>query len=63
MDARKTYSYKPLKYSKGYEVHKPQPGWQLPGGWGDREVKVGNNLPHIKWRDGSGNYGHIFFNE
>jgi RHS repeat-associated protein len=62
MDARKMYAFENDKYDRGYEVHKPQ-HWRYPGGWEEREVRHGNDLPHIKWRDGSGNYGHIFFNE
>jgi hypothetical protein len=56
------YSHKKQKYTKGYEVHKPQHG-SLPGGWEAREVRVGNDLPHLKWRDGAENVGHIFFKD
>jgi hypothetical protein len=63
MVACKMYSYKPLKYPKGFEVHKAQRGWHLPVGWGDREVEVGNNLPHIKWREGPDDIGHTFFKD
>ncbi|WP_275938034.1 RHS repeat-associated core domain-containing protein, partial [Cronobacter malonaticus] len=62
MDARKMYSYKKKKYSKGYEFHKPQHG-SKPGGWEKGEVSVGNDLPHIKWRDGANDQGHIFFED
>lgn len=56
------YSYKKNKYSKGYEVHKPQHG-SKPGQWEEREVSVGNDLPHYKWRDGPKDVGHIFFKD
>lgn len=62
MDARRMYSYKENKYSKGYEVHKPQHG-SKPGQWEEREVSVGNDLPHYKWRDGPKDVGHIFFKD
>jgi hypothetical protein len=62
MDTRRMYSYKENKYSKGYEVHKPQHG-SKPGQWEEREVSVGNDLPHYKWRDGPKDVGHIFFKD
>jgi len=62
MDARTMYSYKKKKYSKEYEFHKPQHG-SKPGGWEKGEVSVGNDLPHIKGRDGANDQGHIFFED
>ena len=41
------------RYSKGYEVHN-----QI----NDREMDVGNNLQHIKWKD-SKTGGHIYYNK
>ena len=71
LDRRKMYSYKKSRYVSGYEVHKPQPRLDSYGkkqtsssAWQEREVSVGNDLPHIKWRTNNGsNQGHIFFKE
>ena len=72
MDRRKMYS-NDGDYSKGYQVHKPQPradrgGNRLPAKqrWNKGEVDggVGNDRPHIKWKDQSGrDQGHIFFDD
>ncbi len=67
MDRRKMYS-DDGDYSKGYQVHKPQPGTNRSGDrlsakerWQRGETDVGNDLPHIKWKDQSGrDQGHIF---
>ena len=53
-----------VHYTKGYEVHKPQLG-SRPTSW-DRELEVGNDLPHMKWTEGTGAdwaEGHIFFGD
>ena len=72
MDRRKMYS-NDGDYSKGYQVHKPQPGADRGGNrlpakqrWNKGEVDggVGNDRPHIKWKDQSGrDQGHIFFDD
>lgn len=49
MNRYKNYTQK--KYSKGYEVHNVQ---------NPRELGVGNDLPHLKWKDGK-SLGHIFY--
>jgi hypothetical protein len=59
MDRRRNYT--PDAYGKGFEVHNAQ----IPTSRA-REMAVGNNLPHVKWRDNSGSSwggGHIFFGE
>jgi RHS repeat-associated protein len=72
MDRRKMYS-NDGDYSKGYQVHKPQPGADRGGNrlpakerWRKGEVDggVGNDRPHIKWKDQNGrDQGHIFFDD
>lgn len=44
---------KGVTYKKGYEVHNQQNA---------RELGAGNNLQHIKWKDGKAG-GHIFYNK
>ncbi len=51
MNRYKQYTYTKRKYSKGFEYHNE-------GNF--QELVVGNDLPHIKWHDGSSS-GHIFF--
>lgn len=54
MNRYKQYSKdKGVTYKKGYEVHN-----QL----NERELGVGNNLQHIKWKDGKAG-GHIYYNK
>ncbi len=53
MDRRKEYATGEVKYYKGYEVHNDQ---------NQRELDVGNNLQHLKWKDGKSG-GHIFYNK
>jgi RHS repeat-associated protein len=54
MNRYKQYSKdKGIKYEKGYEFHNQQ---------NNREIDVGNDRPHIKWKDGS-NSGHIFYDK
>ena len=72
MDRRKMYS-NDGDYSKGYQVHKPQPGVDRSGNrfpakerWNKGEVDggIGNDRPHIKWKDQNGrDQGHIFFDD
>ena len=49
MDRRKQYTRS--KYNKGYEMHNSQ---------NKRELRVGNKLQHIKWKNGKSG-GHVYF--
>ena len=49
MDRRKQYTE--TRYKKGYEVHNSK---------NRRELEVGNDLQHIKWKDGRAG-GHIYY--
>ena len=51
MDRRKQYTKD--DYRKGYEMHNDQ---------NDRERGVGNDLQHLKWKDGKAD-GHIFYDK
>lgn len=51
MDRRKQYSSSTNKYEKGYEVHNDK---------NTREIEAGNDLQHIKWKDGKTG-GHIYY--
>ncbi len=54
MNRYKQYSAdKGITYKKGYEVHNDQNA---------REIGVGNDLQHLKWKDGKAG-GHIYFNK
>lgn len=44
---------KGVSYSKGYEVHQQS---------NSRELGVGNDLPHLNWKDGKGK-GHIYYGD
>lgn len=46
-------NYTPKQYRKGYEMHNIK---------NKRELDVGNDKQHIKWKDGKSS-GHIFFNK
>jgi hypothetical protein len=50
MDRRKQYTGD--NYKKGYEAHNDQNA---------REFSAGNDLQHIKWKDGKAS-GHIYYN-
>ena len=51
MDRRKQYTQE--KYIKGYEVHNDK---------NNRELEVGNDLQHLKWKDGKSG-GHIYYDK
>jgi RHS repeat-associated protein len=51
MDRRK--QYRPDKYKKGYETHNSKNA---------RELDAGNDLQHIKWKDGKSG-GHIYYSK
>jgi len=51
MDRKKNYTSE--KYSKGYETHNVKNA---------RELGAGNNLQHLKWKDGKSG-GHIYYNK
>lgn len=54
MNRYKQYSKdKGVTYKKGYEVHNQQNA---------RELGAGNDLQHIKWKDGKAG-GHIYYNK
>jgi hypothetical protein len=54
MNRYKNYSKdKGVTYKKGYETHNSQ---------NKRELDAGNDLQHIKWKDGKAG-GHIFYNK
>ncbi|WP_223787001.1 RHS repeat-associated core domain-containing protein [Marinicella meishanensis] len=53
MDRRKEYTARKDRYNKGYEAHNDQ---------NVEELAVGNDLQHIKWKDGRSS-GHIFYND
>lgn len=54
MNNYKQYSKdKGVSYKKGYETHNQQNA---------REIGAGNDLQHIKWKDGKSG-GHIFYNK
>ncbi|AEV69261.1 hypothetical protein Clocl_2702 [Acetivibrio clariflavus DSM 19732] len=53
MNHYKQYSYEKIKYKKGYETHNIKNA---------RELTVGNDLQHIKWREGKSR-GHIFYDK
>jgi hypothetical protein len=51
MDRRKAYTQD--NYKKGYESHNSKNA---------RELEAGNDLQHIKWKDGKSG-GHIFYDK
>lgn len=51
MDRRKQYTTAP--YKKGYEMHNDQNA---------RELGAGNDLQHLKWKDGKAG-GHIYYDK
>jgi hypothetical protein len=54
MNRYKNYAKdKGVTYKKGYEVHNVQ---------NSRELGVGNDLQHLKWKDGKAG-GHIYYNK
>ncbi|MCJ7932434.1 MAG: hypothetical protein MUW56_02045 [Chryseobacterium sp.] len=52
MNRYKNYTTK-HQYKKGYEVHNSQNA---------RELGVGNDKQHLKWKNGKSS-GHIFYNK
>jgi len=54
MDRRKQYvADDGVTYKKGYEVHNAQ---------NPREIEAGNDLQHLKWKDGKSG-GHIYYDK
>ncbi|EJG2146881.1 hypothetical protein A4A95_RS09200 [Elizabethkingia anophelis] len=52
-DINRYKNYTNKQYKKGYETHNVQ---------NKRELQVGNDKQHIKWKDGKSS-GHIFYNK